>query len=200
MVETASNALSILRVLCASFVKLVFIDPPKARHHLSLPGQPKVLYTSEYTMTEENKHWGRRKFWELSQPRWEPRLFVLWAWNMGSVSNRDVSTELSGKSCIPPCQESFLILSHSCDTTQTNVAIDTVLSEMELGTTHYQNNMFANFSIVFSFLCYFNIFYHLEFCVFVFVLNLMKKKTVRLFVYLIKTMRCPRPYSMYFTI
>lgn len=100
---------------------------------------------------------------------------------MGSVSNRDVSTELSGKSCIPLFQESFLILSHSCDTTQTNVAIDTVLSEMELGTTHYQNNMLADFSIVSSFLCYFNIFYHLEFCVFMFVLHLMKKKTVRLF-------------------
>lgn len=92
----------------------------------------------------------------------------MWAWSCG-------------KSCIPPLQESFLILYHSCDITQTGVAIDTVLSRMEPGTTHCQNTTLGNFSIVFSFLCYFNIFYHLEFCEFMFVLHLMKKKTERLF-------------------
>lgn len=138
MVETASNALSMLRVLHASFVKLVFIDPPNARRHLSLPGQPKVLYTREYTMTEENKHWRRRKFWDLSLPIWEPsslyceqKAWAVWATGLWAL--------LCGKSCIPPFQESFLNLYHSCGTAQTDAAIDTVLSEMEHGTTHYQN-------------------------------------------------------------
>lgn len=93
-----------------------------------------------------------------------------------------------GKSYVPPFQEFFLILYHSCDTTQTNVAIDTVLSQMELGTTHYQNILYLVIFLLFSFLCYFNTFYSLEFCVFVFcvfmfVFHLMKKKTEKLFDY-----------------
>lgn len=66
---------------------------------------------------------------------------AVWATGMWALS--------CGKSCIPPFQEFFLILYHSCDTTQTNVAIDTVLSQMELGTTHYQNILYLVIFLLF---------------------------------------------------
>lgn len=58
-------------------------------------------------------------------------LYSYWALGVRALSY--------GESCNPLLREYFLIIYHSHDTTQTNVPIDTVLSEMELGITHCQN-------------------------------------------------------------
>lgn len=71
-----------------------------------------------------------------------------------------------GESCIPLFQEYFLIIYHSHDTTQTNVPINTVLSEMELGITHYQNIVcFVIFLLLLGFYII-SFFFSLEFHVF----------------------------------